>query len=60
MVAAGHPYTGLCQVVDMTPSSTACSNLPSYPTSIALSAGGIVNGSPLICGGLLPTGNTPR
>ena len=36
----------------MTSSSTACSNLPSYPESFYCCAGGgLVNGSPLICGG---------
>ena len=56
MVAAGYPYSGICQVLDMNSSSIACPNLPSYPTSITLSAGGIVGDSPIICGGLLPSG----
>ena len=35
----------------MTSESTTCSNLPAYPISVYGAVGGVVNGSPLICGG---------
>ena len=51
MVATGYPNNGQCQVIDMSSSTTTCSNLPSYPTSVYGAAGGVINGSPIICGG---------
>ena len=50
MVATGS-YTDKSQVIDVSSSSTACANLPSYPFAMSGAAGGVVNGSPIICGG---------
>jgi len=38
------------QVVDLQ-STKKCSNLPSYPVLLSGATGGLINGSPLICGG---------
>ena len=38
------------QVVDLESTKT-CSNLPSYPLRLIGATGGVINGSPLICGG---------
>jgi len=43
--------TDKSQVIDVSSSSTACANLPSYPFAMSYAAGGVVNGSPIICGG---------
>jgi len=52
MVATGsYPYTDKSHVIDVSTSSTACANLPSYPFAVGEAAGGVVNGSPIICGG---------
>ena len=51
MVATGYSYTDKSQVIDVSSSSTACANLPSYPFAMYLAAGGFVNGVPIICGG---------
>ena len=51
MVATGSPRTDKSQVIDVSSSSTACANLPSYPFAMSSAAGGVVNGSPIICGG---------
>ena len=32
-------------------SSSTCSNLPSYPFNLHIAAGGVINGTPIICGG---------
>merc|ERR1712172_148560 len=50
MVATGSS-TNKSQVIDVSTSSTACENLPSYPFAMSYAAGGVVNGSPIICGG---------
>ena len=50
MVATGSS-TDKSQVIDVSSASTACANLPSYPFFIYGAAGGVVNGSPIICGG---------
>jgi len=50
MVATGSS-TNKSQVIDVSTSSTACENLPSYPFAMSKAAGGVVNGSPIICGG---------
>ena len=55
MVATGYPDTDKSQVIDVI-SSTACANLPSYPFAMAGAAGGVVNGSPIICGGYIGSG----
>ena len=53
MVATGVPYTDQCQVLDMSSSTTACSNLPPFPVSkLHIAAGGVVNNTPIICGGI--------
>ena len=54
MVATGYPRTNKSQVIDVS-SSTSCANLPSYPFAMTLAAGGVVNGSPIICGGQIRT-----
>ena len=55
MVATG--FTDKSQVIDVSSSSTACANLPSYPFAMkAGAAGGVVNGSPIICGGEIGSG----
>ena len=56
LVASGYryPYNGLVQdysqVVDMK-SINSCPNLNSYPLKMLGATGGLVNGSPVICGG---------
>ena len=50
MIATSNP-SDICQVVNVNSSSTACSNLPSYPISTHAATGGLLNGSPTICGG---------
>ena len=55
MVATGYPDTDKSQVIDVI-SSTACVNLPSYPFAMYLAVGGVVNGSPIICGGWRSSG----
>ena len=50
LVATGGGPTDKCQVVDVS-SSTSCANLLSYPYSMKSAAGGVINGSPTICGG---------
>ena len=56
MVATGYPRTDKSQVIDVSSSSTACANLPSYPFAMSFAAGGVVNGSPIICGGYTSSG----
>ena len=46
MVATGYPRTDKSQVIDVSSSSTACANLPSYPFAVNTAAGGVVNGPP--------------
>ena len=57
MVATGNPYSDKCQVIDMTSSAKTCSNLPSYPLSMLRAAGGLVEGSPILCGGYKSSGS---
>ena len=47
--------TDKCQVIDVS-SSTSCGNLPSYPYSMYLAAGGVINNTPIICGGRISSG----
>ena len=42
----------------MSSSSSACSNLPSYPLSPQGAAGGVIHGTPIICGGLISGSRT--
>ena len=56
MVATGSPRTDKSQVIDVSSSSTACANLPSYPFAMSSAAGGVVNGSPIICWGNIGSG----
>ena len=58
MVATGSSYTDKCQVIDVS-SSTSCANLPSYPYSMRYATGGVINNSPIICGGYRRSGS-PR
>ena len=58
LVATGSSYTDKCQVIDVS-SSTSCGNLPSYPYSMSHAAGGVINNSPIICGGYRSSGS-PR
>ena len=52
LVATGvDPFTDKCQVLDMSNTSNTCSHLPSYPLLVYRASGGILNGSPTICGG---------
>ena len=53
MVAGrGHnyKYTNHAQVVDMKSNNT-CANLQKYPMKLQTASGGLVGGSPIICGG---------
>ena len=50
----GSSYFDKCQVVDVS-SSTSCGNLPSYPYSMSQAAGGVINNTPIICGGYRPS-----
>ena len=55
MVATGIGPTGFTdrvQVIDLYNSKTTCSDLSSYPFELAYATGGLINGSPLICGGI--------
>ena len=47
---AGGDFYDYSQVVDMY-SRNSCSNLQSYPLKMDTATGGLVNGSPVICGG---------
>ena len=60
LVATGYgsSYTDKCQVIDVS-SSTSCANLPSYPYSMRYATGGVINNSPVICGGYRRSGS-PR
>ena len=49
-MATGGGPTDKCQVFDVS-SSTSCDNLLNYPYSLEDAAGGVINGSPTICGG---------
>ena len=51
VATGGIQNTDKSQVLDVSSSSTFCSNLPSYPLSLHGAAGGVINGSPIICGG---------
>lgn len=55
LIATGIPYTNTCQVVDVS-TSTKCTSLQAYPLSLEGATGGVVNGSPLICGGISSAG----
>jgi deoxycytidylate deaminase len=54
LVATGYSSTDKCQVIDVS-SSTSCGNLPSYPFSMSQAAGGVINNTPIICGGYRPS-----
>jgi len=41
----------LCEVINMTDSTSSCNNLPPYPLSLRLSTGHVVNSIPIIAGG---------
>ena len=58
LVATGYDYTDKCQVIDVS-SSTSCGNFPSYPYSMDGAAGGVINNTPIICGGYRPS-ESPR
>ena len=47
LVAAG--ASSLAQVVDLNSNNT-CTNLPEFPTAISGASGGVIEGSPMICG----------
>ena len=51
MATGKSPRTDKSQLIDVSSESTACANLPSYPFATDYAAGGVVNGSPIICGG---------
>ena len=55
LIATGISYTNTCQVVDVS-TSTKCASLQAYPLSLEGATGGVVNGSPLICGGISGAG----
>ena len=38
-------------VIDIENATNTCENLPSYPLEVYGATGGVMNGSPLICGG---------
>ena len=44
-------YSDLSEVVDITNSSTSCPQLPTYPFKMWGASGGVINGSPMVCGG---------
>ena len=48
-------YSDLTEVVDME-SSTSCLQLPTYPFKMAGASGGVINGSPMVCGGYKHSG----
>ena len=60
LVATGNPDTDNSQVLDVSTTSTTCSNLPAYPLSLHCAVGGIVDGSVIMCGGLLTSGYPPQ
>ena len=55
LIATGIPYTNKCQVADVS-TSTKCASLQPYPLSLEGASGGVVSGSPLICGGISSAG----
>ena len=50
LLANSYPSPGAVQIVDLT-SNKKCRPIANYPTHTFYSAGGLVNGKPLICGG---------
>ena len=60
LVATGNPDTDNSQVLDVSTTSTTCSNLPAYPLSLHCAVGGIIDGSVIMCGGLLTSGYPPQ
>ena len=55
LIATGIPYTNTCQIIDVS-TSTKCNSLQAYPLSLEGATGGVLNGSPLICGGISSAG----
>ena len=45
------PYTNVSQVIDVS-STNACSDLATYPLTLFAGNGGILDGAPVICGGV--------
>ena len=48
-------YSDLSEVVDIN-SSTSCLQLPTYPFKMWGASGGVINGSPMVCGGYKHSG----
>ena len=59
IATVGNSYTDKCQVLNMSSTSTTCASLQNYPVPTALTAGGVVNGAPTICGGYRINPNQP-
>ena len=51
-LSSGSRKENICQVIDVS-SSTSCGNLPNYPYSMYGAAGGVINNTPMICGGFV-------
>ena len=53
MFVAGDKQERESEVVDIRKNSSYCRSLPDYPLQAQYASGGILNGQPLICGGMV-------
>ena len=53
MFVAGDKQKRESEVVDIRKNSSYCRSLPDYPLQAQYASGGILNGQPLICGGMV-------
>ena len=56
LYVTGYPPTSgkLAEIVDMENSSVTCNNLQDFPVERWTTMGGLLDGKPLICGGVYP------
>ena len=57
MFVAGDKQERESEVVDIRENSSYCRSLPHYPLQAQYASGGILNGQPLICGGIVGLGD---
>ena len=53
LFATGDKQETESEVVDIRKNSSYCRSLPDYPLQAQYASGGILNGEPLICGGIV-------
>ena len=58
MFVAGDKQERESEVVDIRENSSYCRSLPDYPLQAQYASGGILNGQPLICGGIVGLGDS--